>query len=236
MPLVGDRWHKLFMKIQWKLWLLWQPQGSIDLQWENVCLHHNSFSFDRMFLKLADKMDMDEISDKIENRLDLIINLRVTTPWLLKTLLFDFVISVTHSVLIRCSWNLQIRWIWMKSWTSLKTGQIRSLILVTSPWLLKKPLFDFVISITHSVLSRSFCHLQIRDMNEILDKIENWPDQIINLRVTSPWFLKKPLFDFVVSVTHSVLLRYSWNLQIRWTWIKSRTSSKTGQIESLFLE
>ena len=31
-----------------------------------VCHQHNSFSFDWIFLKLADKMDMDEISDEFE--------------------------------------------------------------------------------------------------------------------------------------------------------------------------
>ena len=46
---------------------VWQPQGSIDLQWKNACHHHNSFSFDQMFLKLADKVDMDEILNKFEN-------------------------------------------------------------------------------------------------------------------------------------------------------------------------
>ena len=46
-----------------KMFLLWQPLGAIDLQWENACYVHNSFSFDRIFLKLADKEDMDEISD-----------------------------------------------------------------------------------------------------------------------------------------------------------------------------
>ena len=40
-------------------WLLWQPQGPIDLQWENVCHHHNSLSFNRMFLKLTDKVGKD---------------------------------------------------------------------------------------------------------------------------------------------------------------------------------
>ena len=70
MPLMGDWWHKLFMKIP----------GTIDLQWENVCHHYNSFSFDRMFLKLTDKLGMDEISDKFETWPDRIINLRVTSP------------------------------------------------------------------------------------------------------------------------------------------------------------
>ena len=40
------------------------------------------------------------------------------------------------------------------------------------------------------------------DMEEILNKLENWPDRIINLRDTSPWLVKKRLFDFVISITH----------------------------------
>ena len=43
------------VRYQWKPWLLWHPQGPTDLQWETACHHHNSFSFDQMFLKLADK-------------------------------------------------------------------------------------------------------------------------------------------------------------------------------------
>ena len=80
MPLMG---HNLFMEIQSGLYtlqkeeeetwtfllpfLLWQPQGPIDLQWENFYHDHNSFSFDRMFLKFAEKLDMDEISNKLKN-------------------------------------------------------------------------------------------------------------------------------------------------------------------------
>ena len=84
MSLVGHQWHKLFIEIKWKLWLLWQPQGSIDLQWENACHHHNSFSFDWMFLKLAGKVDRRKISYSVKNWPDWIINLRVMSPWLLK--------------------------------------------------------------------------------------------------------------------------------------------------------
>ena len=58
-----------------------------------ACHHHNSFSFDCIFLKLAEKADMDEISKKFENWLDRNINLLVTSPWLLKKPLFDIVIS-----------------------------------------------------------------------------------------------------------------------------------------------
>ena len=45
----------------------------------NACHHNNSHSFDRLFLKLADKMNMDTISNKFENWPDRIIDLRVTS-------------------------------------------------------------------------------------------------------------------------------------------------------------
>ena len=47
------------------------------------------------------------------------------------------------------------------------------------------------------------------DVDVISSKFENWPDWIINLRVTLPWLLKKPLFDFVISINHSVLIKSS---------------------------
>ena len=43
-----------------------------------LCHQHNSFSFDRICLKLAYKGDMDVIFNEIENWLSWIINLRVT--------------------------------------------------------------------------------------------------------------------------------------------------------------
>ena len=45
------------------------------------CHNHNSFSFDWMFLKLAGKVDMDEILDEFENWPDQIINLSYI-PWI----------------------------------------------------------------------------------------------------------------------------------------------------------
>ena len=228
-----------------------------------------------MFLKLADKGDMGKVLEEFENWPDQIINLRVTFLWLLKKPLFGFVISITPSVLIRCSWNLQIRCTWMKSWTSLKTGQIRSLVLEFIPfiaekasvWLchqhnsigfdqmfLKLPeqvdmdeILDEFENWPDQIMDQSYvsdcckgqlasvwlCHqrnlfsfarifLKLADqvdMDEISDKLKNWPDWIIDLRVTSPWLLKKHLFDFVISITHSVLIGSSWNLQIRETWM-----------------
>ena len=47
------------------------------------------------------------------------------------------------------------------------------------------------------------------DMVEISDNFKDWPDLIFNLRVTSPGLLKKPLFDFVITITPSVLIRCS---------------------------
>ena len=44
------------------------------------------------------------------------------------------------------------------------------------------------------------------DMDEISENFEKWPDRIINLRVTHLWLLRKPLFDFVISITCSVLV------------------------------
>ena len=34
---------------------------------DRLCHHHNSFSFDQKLLKLAAKVDRDQISDKFEN-------------------------------------------------------------------------------------------------------------------------------------------------------------------------
>ena len=45
-----------------------------------LCHQYNSFSFDKLFLKLADKEDMVEISDEFENWPDQIIINRVTSP------------------------------------------------------------------------------------------------------------------------------------------------------------
>ena len=100
------------------------------------------FNFDWIFLKVADKVDIDEISDKLENWSHRIINHRVT--------------------------SLDFR---------------------------KKPLFDFVVSRTFS-FNQIF--LKVADkvnMDEIPDKFENCLDRIINLTVTFPQMLKKPLLD-----------------------------------------
>ena len=53
---------------------------SIDLQWVTGCRHHNSFSFDQRFVKLANKVEMDEILDEFTNWPDQIISFRVMSP------------------------------------------------------------------------------------------------------------------------------------------------------------
>ena len=55
----------------------------------------------------------------------------------------------------------------MKSQSSWKSGQIGSLILELHP--LTGPFGSFISS------------PWLKDMDEISDKLENWPDQIINL-------------------------------------------------------
>ena len=68
-------------------------------------------TFDRMFLELADKVDMDEILEEFENCPDQIIYFRVKILRFLKVPIFDLLISihVTPSVFIRSSWILHIR-------------------------------------------------------------------------------------------------------------------------------
>ena len=131
--MVGHRWIKLFMEIQWKLWLLWQPKCPIDLQRENAC-HHNSFSFYRMFLKLADKVDI--MKSRRVRKLD------VSDHY--------FFISTTRSGLIFL--KPAKRWTLMKSHMSMKTGQTGTL-LVTSSWLLKKAFKKHLISCARSILT-----------------------------------------------------------------------------------
>ena len=168
-----------------------------------LCYQHYLFSFNRIFLKLADKVDMDEVWDVCEKWPDKIILLRILSLWL-----FDFVLSITCSVLVGSSLNLQIRWTWMKSWMSLKTGQIGSLILESRPldcW--EKPLFDFVISITHLVSIGSSWNFQIRWpwMKSVLS-LKSYHIKSFVLRVTSPWFVKKKTFFFLLYLQHNLFI------------------------------
>ena len=47
------------------------------------------------------------------------------------------------------------------------------------------------------------------DVDGIFDELKDLPHGIINLRVLSPWLLKKPLFGVVINVTLSVLNGFS---------------------------
>ena len=138
-------------------------------------------------------MGMDEISDKLENWPDRTINLRVSSPWLLKTLLFYFVITINHSLLFPMFLKLADKEDMDEISDKFENWLDRIINLrVTSPWLLKKPLFDIVISKTHLGFDRMFLKLADKvDTDKISNKFKNWQDRKINLRVTSPWLLKK---------------------------------------------
>ena len=105
--------------------------------------------------------------------------------------LCDFVISITCSVLVGTSRNLQIRWTWMKShmfknWLNRIIESYTSLIAEkASVWLCHQYKIKFWLDLPKFA--------DKRNMDEISDKFENWPDWIINLWVASPWLLKMPL-------------------------------------------
>ena len=84
-------------------------------------------------------------------------------------------------------------------------------VRVMCPWLLKQSIFDFIISITHSVLIRYPELADKMDMDGVLDETENFPDHFSYI----PWFLKMPNFDLVISITPSVFIRSSGILHIR---------------------
>ena len=123
----------------------------------------------------------------------------------------------------------------MKAQTSSKTGQIKSSVLELHPLDCWKS--DWL---RHQHISFSFeqsfeKHANKVGMDRILNKFKNWPEPIINLRVMSPWLLKKPLFDFVISI----LASFNWmvlRLADKDDMIKFSDSSKPGQIRSLILE
>ena len=128
---------------------------------------------------------MDEISYKVKNWLDPIINLRVTFPWLLKKPLFDFVIIKLWSMFLKLGDNVDMDKISDK-FEKRPDPIVNS--KVSSPWLLKKA----SVWIYHRYNSFSFDQMFLKrgdnvDINEICDKFENWPDRMINLRVASPW-------------------------------------------------
>ena len=56
-----------------------------------------------MFLKLVDKVDIDEILDEFENWLDWIINLKSHVPLIAEKPLFDIVTGISYKVLIGSS-------------------------------------------------------------------------------------------------------------------------------------
>ena len=108
--------------------------------------------------------------------------------------------SVYLSVWIGSSWNLQMRWTWIKFRIISNTGQIGSLILEFCPldcW--KQPWLTL-----SSVLLVQFWldlpEIDEVDMDEISDDFETLADRIIDLRVISPRLLKKQIKTTVESL------------------------------------
>ena len=67
-------------------------------------------------------------------------------------------------------------------------------------------------------------------------KIETWPDWIIYQSSVSLFAETAYISDFRVSITRSVLTVSSWNLQIRWTWMKSWVNLKSVPIKLFILD
>ena len=126
--------------------------------------------------------------------------------------------------------------IWMKSQTSSKTGQIGSLLLELHPFDCWKSLCLTVISISHSVLIRSFWNLQIRwtwMKSQTRWKTGHIGSLILELHPLDCWKASDWLCHQCYSFSFD---RLFLKLADRWTWMKSLTSLKTGQIGSLVLE
>ena len=64
-------------------------------------------------------------------------------------------------------------------------------------------MFDFVSSTIVQFWSNLPKTADKVDIDGISDEFETWLDRIMNVRVMSPWLLKKSLFDFVISVASS---------------------------------
>ena len=75
------------------------------------------FSFDWIFMKVADNLDRHKILYEFEFRLDHTIHFGVNCPWAPKKPIFDFVRSIACVIFIQSLWNLQIN----------RTGVIRDI-------------------------------------------------------------------------------------------------------------
>ena len=173
---------------------------------------HKSFSFDRIFLKLAYKVDIDEISYKFENWPDQLHPLdwwknsvRLCHHYNLFRLnrnILKFAAKMDMDKISEKFGNWPDRFIYYRitSHWLLEKPLFDFVVCrfiyyrITSHWLLEKPLFDFVVCITLSVL--------IRSSDRISDGHKT--GQIGSfIRVTSTWFAERKnlLSDFVISIT-----------------------------------
>ena len=177
---------------------------------------NNAFGFDRIFLKVADKVDMDGISGEFETWPDWIICLSLMSPWLLKKPVFDFIFSINHSVLIGSSWNLQIRWTWMKPWINLKTVQVKLFILELHLLDCWKRLFSTLSSSQHLQFWSDFPEPYIQDGVETYWTVRPWGDtahSILRLKYTKFWYSYGYVKNYVLQINeccrHWVTLLFS---------------------------
>ena len=98
---------------------------------QDSALEHCLFSFDWLFMEVADNLDRHKISDKLEFRHDRSVHFGVTCPWVPKkaTYIFDFVQSIACVIFIQSLWNLQINRAGIKYLTSWKLDRIAILTL-----------------------------------------------------------------------------------------------------------
>ena len=124
--------------------------------------------------------------------------------------MFDLVISITRSVLIWASWNMQIRWTWMKSLMNLKTVPIKLFILELRPLDCWKRLFATFSSdqTSQNLICKMGLKLGIQLDHEVMQRI----------LVTKFWYCYLYFISYVFQINdccrHSVTLTY-FSAQVR---------------------
>ena len=134
------------------------------------------------------KFRINSKTDQIES-----IILVTSPPLSAEKSLFDVVISVTCSVFIESADKMKLadKIDMDKISAKFESDQIRSLILVTSLWLLTKPLCYYAITKTPLVLIGCSLNGNYVDMDEISNRFKNWPDPIVNLNSYVSLFAEK---------------------------------------------
>ena len=116
---------------------------------------HNLFSFDQIFLKLADKVDMDEISARSHH---------------LSKSYVPLIVEKDYSWLYHQHYSFSFDWISLelpadqmeKNETVDKFKNCPDQVIyyrVTNPWFLKLPIFDLVMNLNASVFYQIFLNL-----------------------------------------------------------------------------